>query len=59
MPNDDNSHLAIREVLGRHIEYLRAEGVSVVLFDMWSLETVIRKAEMMDGRFLFSRELRQ
>jgi hypothetical protein len=59
MPNDDNSHLVIRGVLDRHIEYLMAEGVSVVLFDMWSLRTIIRKTGMTDGMFLFALELRQ
>jgi hypothetical protein len=53
MDHDDNLHLVNREAVGRHVGCLRAEGVSVVLFDMWSLGT-----EMMDG-ILFALELRQ
>jgi hypothetical protein len=59
MAHDDNSYLVISGVVVRHIEYLRAEGLSIVSFDMWSLRTVIRKTEMIEGRFLFALELRQ
>lgn len=52
MDHDDNLQFVNREV-GRHVGCLRAEGISVVLFDMWSLGT-----EMMDG-ILFALELRQ
>jgi hypothetical protein len=67
MAYNDNSHLAIRDAEGRHVEYLSAEGANDVLLDMWILGMFIRKgewkfrveAELEDGRCLFALELTQ
>ena len=67
MAYNDNSHLAIRNAEGRHVEYLRAEGANDILLDMWILGMFMRKgewkfgveAELEDGRCLFALEMRQ
>ena len=67
MAYNDNSHLAIRNAEGRHVEYLSAEGANDILLDMWILGMFMRKgewkfgveAELEDGRCLFALELTQ
>lgn len=67
MAYNDNSHLAIRNADGAHVEYLSMQGDNDVLLDMWILGLFIRKgewgfgvqAELEDGRCLFALELRQ
>lgn len=67
MAYNDNSHLAIRNSEGTHVEYLSPEGANDILLDMWILGMFIRKgewtfgveAELEDGRCLFALELTQ